>query len=393
MLLTTMHEKHELSDSPKEGWLAGLSLARLPALGPEATERVALQLRRWPRVSGKKLERSRPLAGHPRVIAWFFDEADRLVHSDPHQAKRAAATAVACSTATISLSEDRELAWAVQAMALAALANVERVLGLHAKAERRFNRAIAGLDKGCASAPLRAEVARKQATLFLDCRRFPEAESGFRGATELFRRANQPMQAARCALMVPRVVYAQGHIGRAFRESLSAIRQVDPEQDPGLYFGALHSQIGFLTELNKPDHALALSEALDRAYPCFGGELTQLRKRWVRGKIAVAMREWAIGARIFDQVRKGFLERDLAYDASLVSLELALCWAELHQPREVMTLAEEMFGVFTAQQIPREASAALILFAEAAKKLQADEALIRGTLTKIDEARRAAPTP
>jgi hypothetical protein len=76
-------------------------------------------------------------------------------------------------------------------------------------------------------------------------------------------------------------------------------------------------------------------------------------------------------------VRRVFLEHPLPYDYALASLDLSLVLLEEGRTAEVRTLAEEMLSVFAAQQVHREALAALRLFCEAAKQEAATVELAR----------------
>jgi hypothetical protein len=59
-------------------------------------------------------------------------------------------------------------------------------------------------------------------------------------------------------------------------------------------------------------------------------------------------------------VRAGFLDRKLGYDAALVSLDLAMLYLRQSRTAELKELAEQMHPVFEAEDIHREALAALL---------------------------------
>jgi hypothetical protein len=91
----------------------------------------------------------------------------------------------------------------------------------------------------------------------------------------------------------------------------------------------------------------------------------------------------------------------MPYDAALVSLDLALVWAENRDFRRVALLASEMYPVFLSQEIPREAAATLLLFADAARERRATLQSIAGTVAELqalgrrgsERAGAAAPSP
>jgi hypothetical protein len=56
------------------------------------------------------------------------------------------------------------------------------------------------------------------------------------------------------------------------------------------------------------------------------------------------------------------------YDAAMVSLDLALLYLREGRSEDVKALAEEMLPIFQAQDVHREALAALLLFQDAARR-------------------------
>ncbi len=99
-----------------------------------------------------------------------------------------------------------------------------------------------------------------------------------------------------------------------------------------------------------------------------GKELDLVRLRWLEGRIAAGLgrRDEALTA--LSRVREEFVSREIAYDAALVSLELANLYLEEGRKAEVRNLARQMMWIFHAQGVPREALAALRLFCEAAER-------------------------
>jgi transcriptional regulator with XRE-family HTH domain/tetratricopeptide (TPR) repeat protein len=123
-----------------------------------------------------------------------------------------------------------------------------------------------------------------------------------------------------------------------------------------------------------------------------GGDLDLLRWRWLGARVAAGLgrREEALAE--LAAVRGEFERRRNAYDAALVALDTAILLLEAGSTREVATLAQEMLWVFEAQQLHREALAALRLFVEAAEREAATEELAR-RVREYFEAARYDPRP
>lgn len=99
--------------------------------------------------------------------------------------------------------------------------------------------------------------------------------------------------------------------------------------------------------------------------------------RWVEGRIAAGLGDRERARRAFEEVRREMGRRGMGYDTALVSLELAALELEEGRTSEVKELAREMVAVFRAQEVQREALAALLLFRRAALKERATAGLAR----------------
>ena len=107
-----------------------------------------------------------------------------------------------------------------------------------------------------------------------------------------------------------------------------------------------------------------------------GGEIDQLRIRWLEGKLASLKGDLdrALGA--FEEVRTGFEARSMPYDQALVSLDLAAVYLHRERFGELLELAGGMLAVFQALAIDREAIAALFFLQEAVKARRVSLALL-----------------
>jgi transcriptional regulator with XRE-family HTH domain len=162
------------------------------------------------------------------------------------------------------------------------------------------------------------------------------------------------------------------------------------QDHPNLVLIVKHSLARSLWQLGRYAEAEArLPEVRKRAVE-IGNELDLIRVLWVEGGVAAGLGRRAQAFAALEQVRRYFNDKRIAYDAALASLELAALYLEEERTAEVKTLADEMFWIFKAQGVHKEAMAALLLFFEAATKEEAtsDQARrLAGYLTKA----RCAP--
>jgi hypothetical protein len=86
-------------------------------------------------------------------------------------------------------------------------------------------------------------------------------------------------------------------------------------------------------------------------------------------------------------VRREFLTRDMAYDAALVTLELATLSIKEGRIAEVKDLAGEIVEIFRTRDVHREALAALTVFQSAALLETATAELAREVAASLTRAR------
>ena len=87
-------------------------------------------------------------------------------------------------------------------------------------------------------------------------------------------------------------------------------------------------------------------------------------------------------------MRDGFIAAGNGYDAAMVSIEdLALLYVREGRVADVKRLAEEIFPIFQAQDVHREALAALVLFQDAARREELTARKVREIAAYLREAR------
>ena len=154
-----------------------------------------------------------------------------------------------------------------------------------------------------------------------------------------------------------------GDSERAVETLREAVSRVGPQRESRLWL-ALRFQLAVnLCHLRRNAEAEELLPEVRRLAIQLGNELDLVRVLWLEGRIAARLGrpEKAFGA--LSRVREEFISRGIAYDAALVSLELAVLYLEQQRPREVEVLARQITPIFQAQGVHREALAALRLFA------------------------------
>jgi tetratricopeptide (TPR) repeat protein len=211
-----------------------------------------------------------------------------------------------------------------------------------------------------------AEVDCFEGSLRKDQRRFKEAEELLVRSSSLFELAGEKHEAARPLLVLGAIHHHRQNMAKAVETTQAALAFITPHSAPRLYLCGRHNLALFFVEGGRYDEAAELLRADERLYWEFADRWTTLRQLWLKGKIAFAGWQFEAAEDAFLKVRDGFLGEGVGYDAAMVCLDLALLYLKENRPAQVRQLAEEMHAVFAAEDIHREALAALRLFVESA---------------------------
>ncbi|HEV8580944.1 MAG TPA: helix-turn-helix transcriptional regulator [Thermoanaerobaculia bacterium] len=346
--------------------------------------------RLWSRLKLSSPEQRRLLIEKAREFqTWAL--AERLCHESleaaPDKADRALELAeLACRVAELAPGDE---AWRsrLRGYALAFLANARRVGNGLQGAEEAFAQAWQLWEAGASTDPgVLAEwrLFNLTASLRRDQRRFSEALDLLDRA-----RAAAPEEShGRILLKKAATLQQEGETERAIEVLREASPLVDGRREPRLRFGLLFNQATSLCDLERHAEADLLLPAVRELAMDLRNDLDLVRVTWLTGKVAAGARRAADARAAFEQVRREFTARGMAYDCALATLDLAALLLEHGETAEVRRLAAEMLWIFKAQGIHREALAALELFREAAEKDEATAELARNLISFLHRARR-----
>ncbi len=255
------------------------------------------------------------------------------------------------------------------ARAIAYKANALRSLGRLPEADERMRNARSLVRcEDVTDTLVYAEIDAIEGVLRKDQRRFKEAAELLARSASLFQLAGERTEAARSLLTLGLMYYDRQETGKAIETTEAALVHLSPEAEPHIYVCGRHNLALFLVEEGKYDAAADLLQADAELYERFADSWTVLRRTWLLGKIAFATWRLEEAEQAFVAVRRGFILQGNGYDAAMVSLDLALLYLKEGRTGEVKPIAAEMHTLFGAQEIHREAAAALLLFQEAAER-------------------------
>jgi tetratricopeptide (TPR) repeat protein len=261
------------------------------------------------------------------------------------------------------------------------LGNALRVCGQLPAAEDAFARSRAAWptddrdDYGLLDPSRRIEL---EASLRRDQRRIPQALDLLDRALALCRPASIP----RILVNRAKTLEETGDYQASIATLEGAIPLIDPADDR-LMFAACFNLAENLHQVGRQTaseqllpHVRELAARLDK-------KLHRVRLRWLEGRIAAGLGRVEEAVAAFREVRDAFASRKIAYDAALVTLELAVLLAEQGRTAEVKRLASETEMIFKAQRVERERLGALRLFCTTARRERLSVDLARRLLEDL----------
>jgi len=303
----------------------------------------------------------------PALASLLIDEARQATPGRPRDAEALASLA----RAVLQHGEHTGYTAELYARALAHGANALRVRGELCRADDLLGQARFMLQaQEGGDRPVRAELDSLEGSLRRDQRRLKDAERLFTRAATAWALEQDSVRAARELLNLGVVLREKGDAERSVEYLIDAADRLDPETEPRLSLYARHNLADSLNDAGRPFEARELVEETRPLWTHHSDPLTDLRRFWLEGKIARSLGEIAEAEHAFLAVRDSFLGQGIGYDAALVSLDLAQLYATEGRTADLKRLAEEIVPVFEAQDVHREAAAALMLFQDAVRAEQ-----------------------
>jgi tetratricopeptide (TPR) repeat protein len=254
-------------------------------------------------------------------------------------------------------------------VALAHRANATRILGNRREAGRLFGHARHRIRvQGITDLATFAEVDWLEGVLAKDLRRLDEADKLLSRSLILYSILGDSLGSVRPMLSLCDLEVHRGRHETAAGLAEEALDLLEGRDEPRLRLMARFNLARARAESG--GHAEA-REALRDLAPLlaeFPDPWTLLRARWLEGTVAAGVGEDPAAEAAFRDVRAGFIREGLGYDTALVSLDLAAVLLGASRWSEAKELAGEMTRLFAAEDMDREAVAALLLFQEAVRQ-------------------------
>jgi tetratricopeptide (TPR) repeat protein len=232
-----------------------------------------------------------------------------------------------------------------------------------------------------------------EASLRTDQRRFREAQDLLDQVHDAYLHGDPEHRdhhlAGRALVQKSHILLVQGEPEQAIPVLQQATELVEPQRDPRLNLCLRHNLLDCLSKAGRYAEAEALLPDVRSLSREVGTPIDEIRLDWAAGRIAAGLGRREEAREAFAAVRREFLARDMAFDAALVTLELATLSIEEGKTAEVKIFAGEIAEIFRTRDVHREALAALTVFQNAALLETATAELAREVAASLTRARNA----
>jgi len=308
------------------------------------------------------------------VCQRLIESCHDLVYAEAARPEELAELAIALSQELDTRRYGTELVNDFKARAWGCLGEVLRNRADLRSAEEAFDVAETLLEIGTGDVFEEARLLELKAVLRRDQRRLDEAHGLLDEVIAVYLRYRDFHLVGRAFVQKGSVHGAAGQHEPAIRWLRKGLGLIDPTRERRLELSARHSLMLCLHESGRDQEAWFLLKASRPEFREHGGELLNLRLRWLEGKIQQALGQLREAEQALVEARGGLFDQGAGFSAALVSLDLASLYAGQSRTGEMRRLAEEMLPIFQSRDVHREAVAALIVFQQAVRmeKLSSD---------------------
>ncbi|HYN20471.1 MAG TPA: tetratricopeptide repeat protein [Thermoanaerobaculia bacterium] len=322
----------------------------------------------------------------PSFVKHLIDESHAVRYQDAarmlHLANLARLAAEACPVKAAGSEPKRN---DVLAQSWRQYGNALRVLGRLREAEAAITTGQCYLQAGTRDPRLRARQCTQTASLRMSQRRFEEAIEQAEEARQIYGELEDNHSLASTMVQKSIACLYAGEPEEALQILNGAIPFIDSDRDPHLLLCACHNLVRCYIDLGRPEQALSLYKETRDLYRSSNDPLIRLRAAWWEGLLLRDLGQLPAAEATLLRARQGFVERDLFYEAALVSLDLAAVYVKLQAELALKQIVAETIPIFRALGVDREALASLLQLQQLSHQSRQAFGLLRFLNSRIEQ--------
>ena len=309
---------------------------------------------------------------------------------DPPEAESMISLAVAIADSFQLADLAQETVFDIRARAYAHLGNTRRIRSDLVGSEVAFDRARMNWSAGSRDPRVEAIICDLEAALLSERREFDSAMDLLERAIQRFEVEGDRHLVGRTWLSKAFVLGAKGDFHEAIEALEEGISLVEPEAEPRLALLAKHNLLVFLREEGRLGEIEDLLPDTRMTHSRLGNSVDLMRFKWLEGQIAVDSDRWSEAEGLFVEVKQFFVEKGMAHDVALVSLDLAHVYLRQDRIAELKSLAAEMLTIFRAHRVHQDTLAALAFCRKALEVEKLTVGLVSELAACLETARERA---
>ncbi|MGB5392159.1 MAG: zf-HC2 domain-containing protein [Thermoanaerobaculia bacterium] len=319
-----------------------------------------------------------------------LDRGYELGAHDPSEADSMIAMAVAIAEALDAENYPQGIVADLKARSYAHLGNVRRIRSDLVGSECAFRMAREHWVAGTRSRKLEAIICHLEAALLSEKRQFDAAITMLDGVIENSAIEGERRLQGSAWLSKAFTLGANGDFAEAIEAIERGIAFVNPEVDPRLVLVAKHNLLVFLREEGRLSELAALYPETRDIHTRLGNAVDLTRFKWLEGQIAVDTDRLSEAETLFLEVKRFFIDKGMAHDVALVSLDLALVYLRQDRVAELKALAAEMLTIFRSLRVHQETLAALAFCRKSLEVEKMTVGLVNELASCLEKARERA---
>lgn len=333
-----------------------------------------------------------------RFRNWAFcelaiEKAFEKGFEDPAAAVEIGQLAVAVTDLLDADESSTELLEDLKCRAHSILGNAFRISGALADANHHFSVAGENLQAGTGDRLERARYLEFKSYLASENRKFSQALDFLDESIQIYKDEQDLHRMGRALIIKGHHLGEKGDISGAISSLRQGVKHIDISREPRLELVAKHNLVKHFYQAGRYHQALALLPETRELHRAMGSEMDRVRFRWLEGTILRDSNDLAAAESILEEVKDFFVEKRIAHDSALVSLDIAAIYLRQKRTSELKQIAGQMLTIFHSLRIHREAIAALLLFQKAVEVERVTLGLMRDLAAYLKTSRHDPRLP